>query len=51
VWLLTDPSLGCKEVKEIDLNQYRYYKYDLKIFWMLSLITVGIINFTGGRWG
>jgi hypothetical protein len=24
IWLLTDPSLGCKEMKEIHLNHYRY---------------------------
>ena len=37
IWLLTDPSLGCREMKKIHLNHYRYYTYDLKILWVLNL--------------
>jgi len=37
IWLLTGPSLGCREMKEIHLNHYRYYTYDLKILWVLNL--------------
>ena len=37
IWLLTDPSLGCRKVKEIHLSHCRYYTYDFKILWVLNL--------------